>query len=162
MSCPFGKVHWEKSKKWCLDLTACVHIVHRFPPVGSGPAPVAVVDERHQGEERAVCLGFQHLIHLSIKPRPNLYEIFPDSKTWLTRFQCVNILPSNYVSAFLNFPKPSPISKSFSNCIFHKVYQFCQILLNSSWLVFLVFWILPFAFKICNVLFLGNFSQVDS
>ena len=54
------------------DLAACVHIVHRIPPVGPGPTPVAVVDEGHQGEEGAVRLGIQHIVHLIIKPRSYL------------------------------------------------------------------------------------------
>ena len=78
MSCPFGKIHWEEWDD--LDLTACVDIIHRLPPVGSGsapeywikswnkywygPAPVAVVDQGDQGEEGAVRLGFKHLVHL--------------------------------------------------------------------------------------------------
>ena len=55
-----------------MDLTAGVDSVDWILLVRSRAAPVAVVDEGHQGEEGAVRLGIQHIVHLIIKPRSYL------------------------------------------------------------------------------------------
>ena len=55
-----------------MDLAAGVDSVDWILLVRSRAAPVAVVDQGHQGEEGAVRLGIQHIVHLIIKPRSYL------------------------------------------------------------------------------------------